>query len=55
MVDTTDVNAFARKERIPTQNIFSDTKYQYDRNFWGNFNVILPEDNLKEFIGRYAF
>ena len=50
MVDTTDVNAFARKERIPTQNIFSDTKYQYDRNFWGNFNVILPEEKLKELI-----
>lgn len=49
-VDVTDVNGFSRKERIPTRNIFSDTKYEYDRNFWGHFNVILPEEKLKELI-----
>ena len=49
-VDTSDVNGFSRKERISTRNIFSDTKYKYDKNFWGYFNVILPEDKLKELI-----
>jgi len=49
-VDTDDVNGFSRKERISTQNIFSDTKHVYDRDFWGHFNVILPEEKLKELI-----
>ncbi|NDV97095.1 carboxypeptidase-like regulatory domain-containing protein [Dysgonomonas sp. 521] len=49
-VDTDDVNGFSRKERIPTRNIFSDIKYNYDKDFWGHFNVILPEDKLKELI-----
>lgn len=49
-VDTDDVNGFSRKERLSTQNIFSDTKHTYDGNFWGHFNVILPEEKLKELI-----
>lgn len=49
-VDTSEVNGFSRKERISTQNIFSDTKYKYDKDFWGHFNVILPEEKLKELI-----
>lgn len=49
-VDTSDVYGFSKKERIPTQNIFSDTKYKYDKDFWGDFNVIVPEEKLKELI-----
>lgn len=49
-VETENVNGFPRNERISPRNIFSDTKFKYDRNFWGNFNVILPENKLKELI-----
>ena len=50
-----NVHPFPREERLLPREIFSNTKFFYDKDFWGNFNVILPEDNLKEFIGRYAF
>jgi hypothetical protein len=49
-VDTGDVNNFPKEERLPTRDIFSDTKHTYDQNFWGRFNVILPEEKLKELI-----
>jgi hypothetical protein len=49
-VDTNNVTGFSRKERLATRNIFSETKYKYDENFWGAFNVILPEEKLKELI-----
>lgn len=50
MVDTSDVNAFPKSERLPTRNVLSDTRYSYDKDFWGLFNVILPEDDLKDLI-----
>jgi hypothetical protein len=49
-VDTADVVGFPRKERLSARDVFSDTKYVYDMNFWGHFNIILPEENLKELI-----
>lgn len=49
-VDATDVKGFARKERIPIHTIFSDTKFEYDNTFWGNFNVIMPENKLRESV-----
>lgn len=45
-----NVVGFPRNERISPLKIFSETKYEYDKNFWGNFNVIVPEDKLKELI-----
>jgi len=49
-IDTEDVQSFPRSERLSARTVFSDTKYQYDSDFWGGFNVILPEDELKELI-----
>lgn len=48
--DTSDDSRFVRKERLSTQNIFSDTSFEYDPNFWGHFNVIMQEDKLKESV-----
>nr|WP_029902113.1 carboxypeptidase-like regulatory domain-containing protein [Prevotella sp. 10(H)] len=45
-----NIKGFGRKERLSPHKIFSETKYKYDKSFWGNFNVILPEDKLKETI-----
>lgn len=49
-IETENVKGFARSERLSPYNIFSETKYKYDKNFWGNLNVILPEEKLKETI-----
>lgn len=48
--DTENVNSFPREERLPTRNVFSETKHEYDADFWEHFNVILPEDELRQLI-----
>lgn len=54
-IDTLDVKRFPNDERISTHNIFAETRFSYDKDFWGNFNVILPEEKLKEIIQKYNF
>lgn len=49
-IDTENVKSIPRNERLSPYNIFSDTNYNYDRDFWKNFNIILPEDKLEDLI-----
>ncbi len=51
-IDTTNVNRFSRIESLPTRTVFSDTHFNYDEGFWGDFNVIIPEEKLNEAISR---
>lgn len=51
-VDTTNVLPFPKQERILTRQIFSEEKFVYDDNFWGNFNVILPEESINKNLSR---
>lgn len=52
--ETENVSRFTRKEILPTRTIFSETKFSYDENFWGDFNVIPPEEKLNEAIGKIS-
>ncbi|MDR2679247.1 MAG: carboxypeptidase-like regulatory domain-containing protein [Tannerella sp.] len=47
-IDPEDVKPFPRNERLSPDRIFAETKHGYDINFWSNFNIILPEENLTE-------
>ena len=47
-VDKENANPFPQKERLSTTRIFAETKHDYDKNFWKNFNIILPEEKLQE-------
>lgn len=49
-VDTEQVQPIPRSERLSQRTVFSETKHPYDAGFWGSFNVILPEDELKDLI-----
>lgn len=49
-VDAVNVKSFPRNERLSPRSVFSETKYSYDRDFWGNFNIILPEEKLEDII-----
>lgn len=49
-VDKNDIKSFKKNERLPKDKILSDIEYKYDKNFWGHFNIIIPEDRLKETI-----
>ena len=46
-IDTNRVSRFARSEALPTRTIFAETRFTYDEKFWGNFNMIPPEEKLK--------
>lgn len=52
--DTLHVSRFTRNETLPTRTVFSDTKFKYDESFWGNFNVILPEEKLNESLRKIS-
>lgn len=52
-IDSINVTRFPKSDRLPTKNIFSDTKFEYDPYFWGNFNTIMPEEKLRELIVNY--
>lgn len=51
-VDTINVLPFPKQERLLTRQILSEEKFVYDGNFWGNFNVILPEENINKNLSR---
>lgn len=52
--DTIQVTRFSRNETVPTRSVFSETHFTYDPGFWGDFNVILPEDKLNEAISKIS-
>jgi hypothetical protein len=47
-IDTEDVKSFPRNDRLSPTRVFAETKHAYDKNFWENFNLILPEERLME-------
>jgi len=52
-IDSVSVERFPKSDRLPTRKIFSEIKHEYDPNFWGNFNTIMPEEKLRELIVDY--
>jgi len=53
-VETKNVEPFPRDERLPVKKIFSEENFDYDNHFWGDFNVILPEENINKSLSRIA-
>ena len=45
-IDTTEVKAFERSERLPVRSVFSETRYVYDISFWDNYIIIPPEERF---------
>lgn len=48
MVDTVNIERFKRNETIPTNKIFIDENYEYDKQFWGEYNYLSPKKSLQE-------
>jgi hypothetical protein len=51
-IETKDVNRFAGNETLRTRTVFAETDFVVDNDFWGDFNIILPEEKLNEAISR---
>lgn len=53
-IETEDVSRFSRSETLSTRTIFADTHFEYDNTFWGEFNTIIPENELSEAIRQIS-
>jgi hypothetical protein len=51
-IETEGITRFTRNETLQTRTIFAETNFNYDNDFWGNFNIILPEEKLNEALAR---
>jgi len=51
-IDTANVIRFAKQEIIKPNVVFSDTPYVYDEAFWGDYNIIAPEEKLSDALSR---
>jgi hypothetical protein len=47
-IDTNNVERFPRQEVMKPNVVFSDQPYSMPDDFWGEFNVIVPEEKLTE-------
>ena len=52
---TENVTPIPRNERLPVRDILFEASYVYDEDFWGNFNTILPENEITQIIKKYNF
>jgi hypothetical protein len=51
-IDTANVTRFGKQEIIKPNVVFSDASYVYDEAFWGDYNIIAPEEKLNEALSR---
>lgn len=51
-LDTANVTRFGKQEVIKPNVVFSDASYVYDEAFWGDYNIIAPEEKLNEALSR---
>ncbi|MCW0483483.1 carboxypeptidase-like regulatory domain-containing protein [Gaoshiqia sediminis] len=48
--EPTNIRRFLKDETFMPSDIFTEMIIDYDREFWGNFNTIQPNDDLKKAI-----
>jgi hypothetical protein len=51
-IDTLNVARFEKEEVLKPNVVFSDIPYVYDDSFWGDYNIIVPEEKLNEALSR---
>lgn len=49
-IKNTDLKRFPGKELFTINDIFTDISVDYDEGFWGNYNIIKPDENLQNAI-----
>ncbi len=51
-VDTTNVHRFSRDEVLKTNTVFLDSKFKFDETYWGDYNIISPEEKISQALSR---
>ena len=49
-IKNTDLKRFPGKELFTINDIFTDISVDYDESFWGNYNIIKPDEDLRNAI-----
>ncbi len=48
------IKRFPRKQLFSINDIFIENITDYDENFWGNFNIIKPDENLRTALLKFT-
>lgn len=51
-VDTINVHRFSRDEVLKTNTVFLDSKFNFDETYWGEYNIISPEEKISQALSR---
>jgi len=51
-IDTANVHRFLREETLKMNTVFLDTKFTFDETYWGNYNIITPEEKISQALSR---
>ena len=46
-IQSTELKRFARDESIKSSDVFVEMINEYDPDFWGNYNIIKPDEDLR--------
>ena len=50
--EKTDLKRFQKEETFSSTDIFTEMIIDYDKEFWGNFNVIQPNEDLRKALSK---
>lgn len=51
-IDTLNVQRFPREEVLKVNRVFLDTKFNFDQTYWGDYNIITPEEKISQALSR---
>mgnify|MGYP006298394875 CR=1 FL=1 len=51
-LESTEMKRFTRKESFSPKDIFVEMIHEYDPEFWGNYNIIQPDEDLRNAIPK---
>lgn len=51
-LDTINVHRFSREEALRTNTVFLESKFNFDETYWGDYNIITPEEKISQALSR---
>jgi len=52
--DTINVQRFAKDEIFKANTVFLDSKVKFDETYWGDYNIITPEEKIGQALSRIS-
>lgn len=53
-IDTINVLRFPREETFKTNTVFIDSRFKFDETYWGDYNIITPEEKISQALSRMS-